>query len=118
MTEHRSEIQIRNFTISYDGVYHINFSYDGMSYTKPICLPPSVFIKMLEIEGKLSTPYINITDDPITFEKVEVTLTVFKTATNELTGFYTSELAEGWQDHGLCLIDLEDPSQVSVVTKH
>ena len=45
------EIEIKNFGISYDGMYNIEFEYNNETYNFHIYLSHAMLIKLLENEG-------------------------------------------------------------------
>ena len=106
--EELEKIEIKNFSLSYDGMFRVTFKYGDKNYQKLIYLKPIDLFKIIESEVTLNND-IDRLDQAIGVAGVEIkntTLTLQAWVKNdEITGFLTSSIAEGYQDRGYYLLD-------------
>jgi hypothetical protein len=98
------EIEIKNFTLEYDGIFRISF--DGIN--KPVFLTPGQLFKMFKIEGLIYEDFFEehaYFFEPVNFKKVDLILKGSQDEDGEYS-FLTSEAAEIMQEKGLYLLDV------------
>jgi uncharacterized ubiquitin-like protein YukD len=97
-------IEISEFTLSYNGMYNVEFEYEDRNYFFPIYLPIDRLLKIIENE-KLSLEDLEKTSIHIC-KKSTLQFKVFNDESNNLR-FYNHPETEYWQSEGLFLRDVQ-----------
>jgi hypothetical protein len=100
----KTEMEYTNFSLTYDGIYHIHSS-DGRIIDA--CLTLDVILKMIEFEGYTINQVIHLSETqmPLEFKKVILTHLVYVTHDGEID-YVSSQLAEPlYTEYDVYLLD-------------
>jgi hypothetical protein len=99
-------IEINQFCLSYDGLFTLNFSVNGKSYTLHPYLTPRMIIEIIKNEGLEFTSEITDLYSRVEFTQTTLLLEVFEEE-NGSYSFLTSERGEMYQDIDLYLVHVK-----------